>query len=256
LPEPAATWLTDLFQGLAMQPLAALSVADGALLWAQACHPEGVDGEELTALLQKRFDQFHGVSAALADLTALAHRDGTWPGSLRAGGDFQAGQLLLGDLDQELPGHGVSPPRQPLTPPQRLVTSSLEGQLSPLLEERVIAGGTLPMRLAFIASSGAVTARISASVLADEAKLRRQLDPVLPFARYSLQVLPSGRSTVRLADPAAAAPSLFRLPLHLGNRLWCADNLGLLPQFGNGGAPLLAWTLLHRLLPKGAPHRR
>lgn len=249
LPEAAAEWLTDLFQGLAMQPLAALSVADGALLWAQARRPEAVAAEQLTALLQKRCEQFHGVTTELAALAGLEHRDGQWHGSLHHGGSFQAGQLLLGDLDQELPGRGFPSPRQDLTPPQQLLTSPLNGQLSPLLEKRVIAGGRLPLRLALTATTGGIIGHISASVLADQALIRRQLEPVLPFARYTLQVQAIGRNTVKLADPAATAPPLFKLPLHPGSHLWYADNARLLPQLGSGGAALLAWTLLRRLHP-------
>jgi hypothetical protein len=249
LPEAATEWLTDLFQGLAMQPLAALSVADGALLWAQARRGEAVAGGELPALLQKRFEQFHGVTTERQDLAALEHRSGLWNGSLRNGGSFQASQLLLGDLDQELPGHGFPAPRHPLTPPQQLLTSPLDGQLSLLLAGRVIAGGRLPLRLVLTTTPVGLIAHISASVLADEAQIRRQLDPVLPFARYTLQVQAIGRNTVRLADPATTAPSLFRLPLHPGTHLWCADHAGLLPQLGSGGAALLAWTLLRRLQP-------
>jgi hypothetical protein len=256
LPEAAAEWLTDLFQGLAMQPLTALSVADGALLWAQARHPEAVSVGELTALLQKRFEQFHGVTTAVESLAALEHRNGQWFGSLHNGGSCQAGQLILGDCDQELPGHGFPAPPQTLTPPQQLLTSPLDGQLSPLLEGRVIVGGRLPLRLLFTTAPAGLSAHLSASVLADEAQIRRQLEPVLPYARYTLQVQTTGRTTVRLANPAATAPSLFKLPLHPGSRLWCLDPAALLPQLGSGGAPLLAWTLLRRLQPAaGSRHR-
>jgi len=245
--EPAAEWLRDLFQGLALQPLAALTMADGALLWAHARRPAGVDAAALQQLLQQRFEQFHGVATSLASLTALEHRDSLWVGTHHDGGTFQAGQLVLGDLDLELPGRGFPLPHQPLTPPQHLVTSPLDGQLSPLLAERVIAGGPLPMRLALVPAARGMVAHISASVIADEMQMRRQLEPVLPFARYTLAHQHHGRSSVRLADPSSTALPLGQVPFRLGSHLWCADESRLLPQLGSGGAALLAWTLVRQL---------
>ncbi len=244
---PAAEWLTDLFQGLAMQPVAALSVADGALLWAHARQPGGVAVASLLTLLQKRFEQFHGRDVELADLATLEFRNGKWFGTLHSGGGFEAEQLILGDTEQELPGCRFALPRCPLTPPQQLVSSALDGQLSPLLERQVIAGGSLPLRLTIAPAASATVAQISASALADEAGIRRQLEPVLPFADYTLQILAQGRSTIRLADPAAVALPYHKLPLQLGSRLWCVDAARLLPQLGNGGAALLAWTLVREV---------
>ncbi len=250
LPESAAEWLSDLFQGLSLQPLTALTVADGALLWAHARHPTGIAEEELSALLHKRLEQFHGVEAGLADLASLEYRNHLWTVTLHSGGSFQAGQLVLGDLDGELPLRDAALPLHPVTPSQQLVTTALDGQLSPLLESRVIAGGALPLRMVTASDTTGMTASISTSVLADEAQIRRQLAPVLPFADYSLHGKASGHNTLRLPDPSAAAPSLFKLPIGLGSRLWCTDETRLLPHLGLGGAALLAWTLVHQLNPK------
>jgi len=255
--EPAAEWLRDLFQGLALQPLAALTMADGALLWAHARRPSGVAGAALRQLLQQRFEQFHGVEISLASLAALEHRDSLWSGTRHDGGTFQAGQLVLGDLDLELPGRGFPHPHQPLTPPQHLVTSPLDDQLSPLLAERVIAGGPLPMRLAMTTAAHGTVAHISTSVIADEAQIRSQLEPVLPFARYTLEHQHHGRSSVRLADPSSTALPIGKVPFRLGSHLWCADETRLLPQLGSGGAALLAWTLARQLdTSSQARHRR
>ena len=247
MPEPAAEWLRDLFQGLALQPLAALASADGALLWAHARRPTGVAAAELQQLLQQRFEQFHGMESSFHSLTALEHRDGQWVGTHHDGGTFRAAQLVLGDLDLEFPGRGFPLPHLPLTPPQHLVTSPLDGQLSPLLTERVIAGGPLPMRLVLTPATRGVAACVSASAIADEAQICSQLEPVLPFARYTLEHQHHGRSSVRLADPSNTAVPLGKVPFRLGNHLWCADETRLLPQLGSGGAALLAWTLVRQL---------
>jgi len=86
-----------------------------------------------------------------------------------------------------------------------------------------------------------------ASVIADEMQMRRQLEPVLPFARYTLAHQHHGRSSVRLADPSSTALPLGQVPFRLGSHLWCADETRLLPQLGSGGAALLAWTLVRQL---------
>jgi hypothetical protein len=103
------------------------------------------------------------------------------------------------------------------------------------------------MRLVLDHAAPGVAAHISASVIADEAQIRSQLEPVLPFARYTLEHQHYGRSSVRLADPSSTALPLGKVPFRLGSQLWCADETRLLPQLGSGGAALLAWTLVRQL---------
>jgi hypothetical protein len=79
---------------------------------------------------------------------------------------------------------------------------------------------------------------------ADE--IRRQLGPVLPFAKYRLDAL--GREQ-------GPAPQVKRqetvlldgLPLRAGRNLYWADNTVLLPEMDGAGAALLAWTILANL---------
>ena len=238
---------------MALKPLAALTVADGALLWAHACRPEGLAAAELQQLLHKRFEQFHGVEASLAGLSSLEFRHGQWHGTLQSGHHFQAQQLVLGDLGHAPGSHGLPlPPRLP-PPPRYFLTSALDGRLSPLLERRVIAGGPLPMRLTVTATTSGLIGQIGSSTAADELQVHRQFEPVLPFARYTLDQHRHNRID---ADPTdtATGPSLFKLPLHPGNHLWCADETRLLPHLGSGGAALLAWTLARHLDPTAVVH--
>lgn len=253
VPEPAGEWLRDLFQGLSLRPLATLTVADAALLWAHARRSGGLVGEELNSLLHKRFEQFHGTEIRLDTLSALEHGHGHWSGTLPDGKRFQAGQLILGDLDHHLPGHGPLPLQQTVPSARHFATSSLDGQISALLENRVIAGGHHPVRLSLMPQPERLTGEISSGPGVDEASVRCQLESILPFAQYTLS---PGEKTRRELEIAGApdSPSLFNLPVRLGNHLWCADETRLLPQLGNCGAALLAWTLVRQIDPTIITH--
>ncbi|NJC87545.1 MAG: hypothetical protein FIB02_03290 [Desulfuromonas sp.] len=254
LPETATEWLCDLFQGLSLQPLAALTVADGALLWAHACRPAGVTGDELNELLHKRFEQFHGTEIQIETLNKLEHGHGGWIGSLAGGRHFQAGQLILGDLGQTLPGHAPQPPHRTLPPAVHFETSNIDGQLSSLLEKRVIAGGPLPIRMATVSTPKGLIGEIGSNAAAEEPGVRRQLEPILPFASYSLDSQTTSRGASAARERTDAEASLFKCPLRLGIHLWAADETQLLPQLGSGGAALLAWTLARHLDPTVIPH--
>lgn len=246
IPDPAGEWLRDLFQGLSLRPLASLTVADAALLWANVRRPGVYDGNLLDRLLRKRFEQFHGTEIAIDALDGLEHGHGQWNGNLPDGKRFQATQLILGDLDLSLPGHGPLPVQHCLPPARRFATSPLDGQISALLEKRVIAGGALPVRMSFTSATGGLIGEVSASPDTDEPGVRCQLEPILPFAQYTLSPLATARRDIGMTG-SAVAPSIFKLPLHSGNHLWCADETRLLPQLGNSGAALLAWTLARRI---------
>lgn len=250
LPEPAAEWLRDLFQGLSLQPLTALTVADGALLWTHARRPEGFVSDELSALLRKRFEQFHGTEAQLENLEKLEHSHGQWVGSLPEGRRFQAGQLILGDLAQGLPEHAPLLPRQTFLPTRHFTTSALDGQLSALLAKKVIAGGHLPMRMAIVPTTAGVIEDIGSIARGEENDVRRQLEPILPFARYTLDPMANSQKLIETAEVTVSPLSIFKLPLRLGSHLWCADETRLVPHLGCGGAALVAWTLLRHLAPE------
>jgi hypothetical protein len=87
----------------------------------------------------------------------------------------------------------------------------------------------------------------------DEPGVRSQLEPILPFAKFTLSPLATARREPGMPGSAVAL-SRFKLPLHSGNHLWCADETRLLPQLGNSGAALLAWTLARRIDPTIVSH--
>ena len=140
------------------------------------------------------------------------------------------------------------PPQLP-TPNRHFLTSALDGKLSPLLEQRVIAGGPLPMRMVVTATAAGLAGQVGSCSTSDDDQIRRQLEPILPFVRYTLDRHRHDRQHAGPTDAPDRCLPLFRLPLHLGNHLWCADETRLLPQLGIGGAALLAWTLVRNLDP-------
>lgn len=251
-PEPVAEWLTDLFQGLSLQPVASLAIVDGALLWASARRTEGICGHELQQLLKKRLEQFHGIEKHLEALESLEYRGGQWIGTLHDGGRFQAGQLLLADLGCRIPGNIPPLPQRAASPPGHFMTTPLNGRISALLERQVITGGSAPLRLTVKSVDDAQVAHVSSSNNAVAEQLHRQLEPVFPFARYALEPLAKGHAAS--ADGGTPAlPSIFRLPYHAGSHTWCADESRLLPHLGLGGAALLAWTLARHIDPSVFP---
>jgi len=248
IPEAAAEWLCDLFQGLSLQPVAALTVADGALLWTHACRPGGIAGEELNDLLNKRIEQFHGTEIQIETLSKLEHSHGEWVASLPGGRRFQAGQLILGDLAQNLPDHGPLPSPRAFPPARHFVTSNLDGQLSALLEKRVIAGGHLPVRMAIVSTPTGLIGEVGSSAATEENGIRRQLETILPFASYTLGSQANNQESIE-AGTRLVGSLIFKCPLRLGNHLWCADETCLLPQLGSAGAAMLAWTLARHIDP-------
>lgn len=242
LAEPARQLLSDLLQGLALVPLEQLTQADAALLWTQAMRPEQLKEPDFSQMLSKRFEQFHGATADLEQLTNL-HRDGRrfTGGMFKEGGRFTATTFLLGDLrwrERFAPLDLSGLTSGPATFLHNL--GDLTGQVSPLLKSRVVCGGPLPLRLTLTTHEGRHLGEIQGCGPANPRQVQTQLEPVLPFARYPLPA-----SDAPPADQADSPPPphLGQLPLKLAGNLYCADSTALLPALGAAGAALLAWTL-------------
>ena len=241
-------FLTDLLQGLSLIPVENLSTARAAILWAQAQRPENVRGTEFSQTLEKRFDQFHGTRAQLEDLKPFEFDGSQWTGGqLVSGGRFSADNFLLGDLRQAglfAAGESLKIP----SPPVRAAwqTDNLAGQLSMLLGTRVICGGRLPLRMAIEQADEQLHGLIHSTENATDDEIRRQLGPVLPFAKYRLDVLGREQVPTPQAKRQESMP-LASLPLRAASNLYWADNTVLLPEMDGAGAALLAWTIVANL---------
>ena len=247
-------FLTDLLQGLALTPVDNLSTARAAILWAQAQRPENVRGAEFSQTLEKRFDQFHGARDHLENLGPFEYDGSRWTGGqLVSGGRFSADNFLIGD--QRLAGlFAAGEPVQIPSSPVRAAwqTDNLAGQLSRLLETRVICGGRLPLRMAIEQVDEQLHGLVHSTVDATADEIRRQLEPVLPFAKYRLDAL--GREQGPKPQAKRQETMLLAgLPLRAGRNLYWADNTILLPEMDGAGAALLAWTLFANLGSKTKP---
>lgn len=249
LPQTALSLVTDLLQGLALMKIDQISRAQAALLWAQAMRPENLQESDFSELLSKRFDQFHGLKSPLENLARL-HFDGSrWTGGqLEDGGQFTAETFLLGDLrciDRFDPAKTVDLPPPPALTRHR--TSSLTGQLSPLLAPRVICGGAVPLRLAIEQEEDHACGLIVSGGTATVQQLRHQLEPVLPFARYELEDDEDQAALQPVSEFTQLPRQLANLPLRIVSNLYCADSCGLLGETSAAGAALLGWTLAENL---------
>lgn len=250
LPSAAVEFVTDLLQGLSLRRIDELSQANASLLWAQATRPENLKEQDFSDLLAKRFDQFHGEKVDLDQLEHVDFNGSRWTGGqMKDGGRFTASTFLLGDTrwqDRFATGKLAElPPKRILS---RLSTSPLAGQLSPLLSSRVICGGERPLRLALVEHEGSPCGHIHSDMGMTEEQLRKQLEPVLPFAQYELSAADEDLSSGK--HDTDQPSRLSSLPLRIGANLYCADSSVLLPETGASGAALLGWTLMENLSGK------
>jgi len=251
LDKPARTLLTDLFQGLAITPLSNLSLAQGALLWYHVSRPEDLAEPDFSTLLRKRFDQFHGAVDELEGLARLDFDAGRFTGgSMKTGVRFKARWFVLGDARWQHLFAAANPINcdRPMAT-TGLQTSALDGQLSPLLERQVIPGGPIPMRVSLETQGQGLYGRVVAAGHRSTKEVRSQLERILPFAKYELDVEAQAAPPVT-TNSSQPGRSLFSLPLRLGSNLLAADDQALLPELGAAGAALLGWTIASQLAPE------
>ena len=255
LPAKTIDFVTDLLQGLAVKRVDELTLAQAALLWAQAIRPENLKEPDFSDLLAKRFDQFHGLKENLDDLEQIHFTGSRWTGgSLKGGREFTASTFLLGNahwVERFKAGKVAALP----TPhaPIGHTTSDLTGQLSPLLATRVICGGEMPLRLAIEEESSQRLGLVLSAGELTEAQLRKQLEPVLPFAKYALSATATAPASPSAPSTPQQRQQLRRLALRIGSNLYCADSNVLLPEMGASGAALLGWTLAGNLVNNRKP---
>ncbi len=245
-PEPVRQFLIDLFQGLALLPIDQLSVGQAALLWSALNRNENVKEPDFSEILDKRFEQFHGLKGDLAELTDI-HFDGKrWAGGqFKEGRHFEASSFLLGEMRWlNRFRTGQTKPLPQIEHQSRFQLDGLNGQLSPLLGSRIICGGETPMQLS-ISREVSCTGQVLTHGMSNEDGLRAQLAPVLPFAKYQAKLTTD--LSQNLMKPTEVSPSVLNVPFQLANNLYCADSSVLLPGLGGIGAALVAWTLMSHL---------
>jgi hypothetical protein len=249
IPASARILITDLLQGLSLLKVSELSYARAAMLWAQALRPENLKEPDFSLMLSKRFEQFHGDKAQLDDLEALDFDGSRWIGGhFKSGGRFTAKTFLLGDKRWiNLFSAGKTTLAQPSQSPVARRTSDLDGQLSSLLETRIICGGELPMRLAIEEHDHELQGLVLSAPEATETGIHQQLEPVLPFAKYRLTEEPSSDTDITKSTKSARTTQLTKLPIRIGVNLYCVDRTAMFTELGAAGSALLAWTIVENL---------
>ena len=248
----ATNFVVDLLQGLAVRSIDNLSYARAAMLWSQAMRPENLKEPEFSDILAKRFEQFHGSKASLEELDQLDYDGSQWTGGrFRSGARFTARNFLLGDrrwlklfdVEHAQLQHAVYTPCA-------MKTTDLQGQLSTLLELRVICGGPFPMRIAMEEDNEQLRGLVLTTPDANEADVHRQLEPVLPFADYSLEIANQPQAATTPEQQRAMSLPFSSIPLRIAGNLYHADRTAVLPEMGAAGAALLAWTIYNNLSGK------
>jgi len=247
--EATKTFLTDLLQGLSSNKITQLSYSRAALLWAQTLRPENLKEPDFSDMLNKRFEQFHGAKGQIDDLKSLSYSGSKWTGGqFTSGGLFTADNFLLGDkqwIDRFAPLESGRLDRPEA--PSVYRTSNLAGQLSPLLANRVICGGELPMRMAIEEHEEELRGLIVSDARSSESLVRLQMEEILPFAKYRLSEDSRPLEEETNDKTAFAVKPLLNLPIRIDKNLYCADRTVLLPEMGAAGAALLGWTLAENL---------
>lgn len=247
-PSPVQRFLTDLFQGLSLVNVDQLTYARASILWAQVLKPENLKQSDFSLVLKKRFEQFHGTKLPLENLQNLEFDNLTCTGGLlKSGVQFKSNYFLLGKTclsDLFMEDLHYSPP-EPFHS-SKWITSDLKGPISKLLKKRIVCGGETPLKLAIEEQDSLLLGTIRCPTSLNEETIRKQLEPVLPFSKYTLNLCdPSGDSR-----PSQYLGELFKfksLPIKLSRNLYCADNQVLVPEMGVAGAAILAWTFFNKL---------
>ena len=246
-PSPVQRFLTDLFQGLSMVNIDQLTYARASILWAQVLEPENLKQSDFSLVLKKRFEQFHGIKMPLDDLKTLEFDNLICTGGqLKSGAQFEAQYYLFGKTGlRDLFMKDISSPPSPIHL-SKWITSDLKGSFSKLLKKRILCGGKTPLKLAIEEEDSLLLGTIRCSSSVNEETIRKQLEPVLPFSNYTLNLCdPSGDG--RPSQFPSELSKFKALPIKLSRNLYCADNQVLVPEMGVAGAAYLAWTFFNKL---------
>ena len=216
--------LLTLFAGLSLADPLQLTIAEAALLWHIATQPLAFDGPALLAVIDRRFQQFHGQSRSLSEIAAMQNRGkGLEHILFRDGCRLTARHFIV----ERMPDPPLWPSKLPsnFRTPTEPVQWKLEFHRPPssLLAPQVILAGSPPLVLTLAPSSGGASIRWAGNrnmPPLDLCELRRRLVPILPFADYKVTRYQPEQSTFAISR----YPNLFG-PRRIGpNTLFCGTN--------------------------------
>jgi hypothetical protein len=250
--------LITLFTGLSLLPAERLTVAEAALLWSTAATAPGIAPQALAELLHRRFEQFHGEQAALAELESVQATAGRIESvTLRGGRRCSAPTFILASpgAARRLPEPSPALPDPSLAP---TAAASVVGSISPLLAPTVILGGSPPLHLELAAQAG--VARVGLSLPRQlqpptATQLQHRLDGLFPFTDVRLA---AGPALSAPAEPPSGARSVKAFPgaaslLTIGPNLLLCSGRMVLPHLGPTGEVLVAATITELILRQNRP---
>lgn len=254
--EPAKRALSALFAGLSLTPVEKLSMAEASLLWSSAVRPEGICPSALDELLRHRYLQFHGTAEKLAGLETLRAEGTRLTGAtLKGSGRCEAGFFLLGSpAGQDFLPEALHPAPRPFFQHHCFRSSPLDGMLSPLLADRVILDGKIPMRLSLNGSGHETTAMIECSEGSCPPEtlnetVRDTIAQFLPFATFQLERCLSD-VPLSASTPSEGSPHFpgTAAPLRLRKNLILCHGGSVLPSLGTTGEVITGMTVANYLL--------
>lgn len=244
--------LHDLFCSLSGLPVDFLNTAQAALLWHWTCLPTVFNGDAFSEILARRTQQFHVTEKPGAQLESLEwsgrHLEGI---CLKDGLSIRAAQFVfVGQEIMPLPP-AASKNRQPMNCASRPTwrTTPIRGTISPLLANRFILSGTIPLLVTRDDSSEGVRFLIEGSAHTGEhsypgLEVARRLRTLLPFTDFQLEEI----SLPERNHPYKRYVQLCGLPCSPSRKnLLTAIPEWLCPGLGVNGEILLGFALAEQL---------
>jgi len=258
LPPSSRNALTVLFAGLTLTPGDRLSVAEAALLWTGILRGKAVATPDFVKLLSQRYEQFHGGDETLSTIRDVEYdKHKLTDLQLKKGRQCSGAWYLLGSpngirpIEKALASQNATPERTTY----QLLTSTLDGPLSPMLCPVNLPESPFPVRFSLAHSHGSQigvldlrTGNDAAGTLPEHAELKRILDPLLPFGEYTFEPpLEEPNLPLRHHRGTRLFPNIrgdWRL---LSNLLAC-HGASTAPVLGSTGEILTGMTLANALL--------
>lgn len=191
----ACELLKDLFCGLSGLRVEMLSIAQAALLWHWSRLPKIFRGDTFFELLTRRTRQFH---VAEMPYTQLESPD--WAGRrlqgirLLDGKNIRANQFILASQDALSFFTVANKKRQQMVCATRPTwkTSAIRGKISPLLAERCILAGRVPLLVTRYDDPEGTHYSIAAGTHINKTSytckdIAQRLQPLLPFTDFDIQ---------------------------------------------------------------------
>jgi len=244
--EASRAWLNILFSGLALAPVAELTLAEGALLWHGLSQPQALDEDLLDGLLSRRYLQFHGLYEPLTKITALT--DG-YRLQLHDGRECSAGTLIIGQYEALPPEiAGALPPFRHPTPKGHWRSGPLRPAPSKIISSRIIHGENPSLRTSLQLHDGAIHCSSDSPADATREAVMGHLQTLFPFSSAAPKLLQpltgsEGESPRRYF---ASFPGTLQNPWWSRNLALC-QGTWIFPHLGSIGEILTGYAVAGRL---------